>query len=268
MSSKLPSMQFYPGDWLKDPNLRRCSHTAKGVWIDVLCLAFEGSERGVFITADVPWSLQDIGCAIGGNLDVTLEGLRELVSKGVLRQRDDGAYYSKRMVEDELRRKYEREKKSNQRRRAEEPEESPEDVPEMSPTCPDSVPALSPHSSSSSSREEKSSLSHLRASAQNDHPVPGDVREVISAGAMHGIPPDECERYFLMRAADGWRTKFDGKNGVQFVPIRNWVMDLQKQHSYGNLRANEKHTTTTSNHGKPSSNYEKSILRAVTTGAV
>lgn len=272
MSSKLPSMQFYPGDWLKDPNLRRCSHTAKGVWMDALCLAFEGSVRGVFITSDVPWSLQDIGCAIGGNLDVTIEGLRELVSKGVLRQREDGAYYSKRLVEDEARRQYERNKKANQRRRSDEEleqfEDVPQDVPEMSPTSPESVPALSPRSSSSSSREEKSSLTHTRAPVQADPLIyPKSEEEVIAAGSIHGIPPDECRRYFLMRASDDWHSKFDGKGGVAMVPIRNWVMDLQKQHSYGNLKSNEK-PTKTNNHGQPSSNYERSVLRAVKTGAV
>ena len=147
-SRKLPSFAFYPGDWLKDPNLRRCSHTAKGVWIDVLCLAFEGSVRGVFVTGDVPWSLKDIGCAIGGNLDVTIEGLQELVSKGVLKQREDGAYYSKRMVDDETQRVSERERKANQR--AAPVGDSPAFVPALSRQSPDVVPHLSHRSSSSS----------------------------------------------------------------------------------------------------------------------
>jgi hypothetical protein len=265
-------MQFYPGDWLKDPDLRRCSHNAKGVWIDALCLAFEGSQRGVFATADVPWSLDEIGCAIGGNSDLTMQGLRELVTKGVMKQREDKTYYCKRMVEDEDRRQYERNKKANQRRRSDEDSEQYEDVPQnvpaMSPTSPAPVPALSPRSSSSSSREEKSSLSHTREPAQADPPLyPKSEEEVIAAGSMHGIPPDECRRYFLMRATDGWQTKFDGKGGVAMVPIRNWVLDLRKQFEYGNLKTNEKPTRNTT-HGQPSSNYERSVLRAVKTGAV
>ena len=30
-----PSFQFYPADWLGNTNLRRCSHSEKGAWIDV-----------------------------------------------------------------------------------------------------------------------------------------------------------------------------------------------------------------------------------------
>jgi hypothetical protein len=44
--AKLPSFQFYPGDWLKDPQLRMASMSTKGIWIDSLCAAFEAKERG------------------------------------------------------------------------------------------------------------------------------------------------------------------------------------------------------------------------------
>jgi hypothetical protein len=51
--SKLPSFQFYPGDWLKDPQLRMASMSSKGIWIDLLCAMFEAKERGALAaTAD------------------------------------------------------------------------------------------------------------------------------------------------------------------------------------------------------------------------
>jgi hypothetical protein len=43
---KLPSFQFYPGDWMKDPALRSVSLEARGLWIDMLCLLFESGRRG------------------------------------------------------------------------------------------------------------------------------------------------------------------------------------------------------------------------------
>jgi hypothetical protein len=43
---KLPSFQFYPGDWLKDLQLRMPSMSSKGIWIDLLCAMFEAKERG------------------------------------------------------------------------------------------------------------------------------------------------------------------------------------------------------------------------------
>ena len=111
MKNKLPAFQFYPGDWMKDADLRRCSHASKGVWIDMLCLAFECEVRGVFVTAGRPWTIQEIACAVGGNADVTLACIQELVDKGVAKKRcEDGAIYCKRMVCDE-----ESRKKSNER---------------------------------------------------------------------------------------------------------------------------------------------------------
>ena len=44
---KLPAFQFYPGDWRKDPNLCRCSHAAKGVWIDMI----SDSKIGMYVSA-------------------------------------------------------------------------------------------------------------------------------------------------------------------------------------------------------------------------
>lgn len=51
MSRKLPAMQFYPGDWLKDTSV--LSATARGVWISILVAMWDRSPRGV-ITASVP----------------------------------------------------------------------------------------------------------------------------------------------------------------------------------------------------------------------
>lgn len=43
---KLPSMQFYTGDWLKDPSIRRLSPAARGLWFDMLCFMWESPRRG------------------------------------------------------------------------------------------------------------------------------------------------------------------------------------------------------------------------------
>lgn len=98
---KRPSFQFYPGDWMKDPDLRRCSHNARGVWIDMLCLMFECSDRGVLASQDVPWTDREVAGAIGGDPADAIAGIGELVAKGVVRRRADGALYSSRLVADE-----------------------------------------------------------------------------------------------------------------------------------------------------------------------
>lgn len=103
--SKLPSFMFYPGDWAKDPCLRRCSHAAKGVWIDMLCLMFEGQERGYLATSGVAWSDDDIAQAVGGDKSIVLACINELTLKGVAKRDTRGAIYNSRMVVDEHKRK-------------------------------------------------------------------------------------------------------------------------------------------------------------------
>ncbi len=104
MTKKLPAFQFYPGDWLKDPNLRRCTHAAKGVWIDLLCLMFESEERGVLVSSQRAWSDDEIVLAVGGDSAVVRACVQELTLKGVCNRRQDGALYSKRLVRDEHKR--------------------------------------------------------------------------------------------------------------------------------------------------------------------
>lgn len=86
---------------MKDPNLRRCSHAARGVWVDMLCLMFECSPRGVLITGSSPWSRDDVAAAVGGNVDVARGCVDELVAKGVCGVREDGALFNRRMMRDD-----------------------------------------------------------------------------------------------------------------------------------------------------------------------
>lgn len=96
--AKQPSFQFYPGDWLKDPALQSCSAAAIGAFINLLCYAFECEPRGYLITNGVPWTIQRMA-----NMGkVKSKMVRQLVDVGVFKlDAHLGAYFSKRMVEDE-----------------------------------------------------------------------------------------------------------------------------------------------------------------------
>jgi hypothetical protein len=113
---KLPGFTFYPGDWQKDPSLRRCSKAAKGVWMDMLCLLFECPVRGVFVDAGGrPWGDEEIAAAIGGDMSSNLECMQELLAKGVAQRDARGAIFSRRMVRDEQERQAAKERKRKQR---------------------------------------------------------------------------------------------------------------------------------------------------------
>lgn len=102
---KLPSFQFYPGDWLKDSAVRRCSHAARGFWIDLLCVMFDCEQRGILATGENPWSDDEIAASVTGSATTNLTLLCELLSKGVCSRNEAGAIFSRRMVRDENLRK-------------------------------------------------------------------------------------------------------------------------------------------------------------------
>ena len=99
MAPKRPAIMFYPGDWMKDPCLRRCSPAARGVFIDLLCLMHEMPTRGVLRDASgAAWSAQDASDAIQG---AKVEHVDELVDKGVVRRsRREHILFSARMLRD------------------------------------------------------------------------------------------------------------------------------------------------------------------------
>lgn len=73
---KRPSFQFYPGDWLSNGNLRRCTDAEQGVWVRVLCVLHDQDEYGV-----VRWTLKELAQAA----NTTPSVLKSLVKKGVLK---------------------------------------------------------------------------------------------------------------------------------------------------------------------------------------
>jgi hypothetical protein len=79
---KRPSFQFYPADWRKDANLRRCSPAARGVWMDILCVLHDSDEYGI-----VRWPLKELCSAAGASAAL----VRELVEKRVIKGCDKGA---------------------------------------------------------------------------------------------------------------------------------------------------------------------------------
>jgi hypothetical protein len=100
MTSKLPSIQFYPGDWMKDPELRSVSLEARGLWIDLLCMMSESVPRGYLqINGKAPSETQ-IARMVGCSMEEISRGLCELSNAGVFSTTKAGVIFSRRMVKD------------------------------------------------------------------------------------------------------------------------------------------------------------------------
>jgi hypothetical protein len=103
--AKLPSFQFYPGDWMKDPLLRCVSAAGRGLWIDLLCLMFESAHRGFLeLPNGEPMTAIHLGRMTGVEHGEVQSLLQELETAGVFSRTERGTIYSRRMLRDESKR--------------------------------------------------------------------------------------------------------------------------------------------------------------------
>lgn len=98
---KRPAFQFYPADWRKDVELRSCSIAARGLWIDMLCIAHECEPYGHLTVNGKAMTAAQIAGQVGLPALQCAKLLSELLDNGVARKTASGVIYSKRMTDDE-----------------------------------------------------------------------------------------------------------------------------------------------------------------------
>jgi len=161
--SKIPSFQFYPGDWLRD-NISGCSLEAQGLWLRMMILMHDSERYGYLSMDGVPippgFVARKCGCDTLRQYTTLLE---ELTKAGIPSRTPEGVIYSRRMVRDAHDRERKTRNQAEKRLRDKENSEdmSPEKSPAMSPPCHHGVTEASPRSSSSSSSSKKDTLAHL-----------------------------------------------------------------------------------------------------------
>ena len=106
MSRKLPAIQFYTGDWLKDEGVNLSSLAAQGLWINMLCYMNASPVRGTLAKANgEPMTVEDLAHLVRITPAVCKGLLDELVNNNVPTVEYDGAkvpmFTSRRMVADE-----------------------------------------------------------------------------------------------------------------------------------------------------------------------
>lgn len=91
---------FQPEDWLSDSKLSLCSYATKGAWMDLMCYMFKSKRVGYLVVDDMKLTREHIRRMLKCSDAEFDEIWKELIEYGVMRQHEDGAYYSKRMVQD------------------------------------------------------------------------------------------------------------------------------------------------------------------------
>jgi hypothetical protein len=100
---KLPSFQFYPGDWKKDPGIQSLSYHDRGVWFEMMLIMHESPQRGKLLMPTGKPFPQDALARLlhldNQNLSTTLTTLRDFGVSGF--DDDTGAITCRRMIRDE-----------------------------------------------------------------------------------------------------------------------------------------------------------------------
>ena len=96
---KLGWIKFYPKDWLAD-RVAGCTPSAQGTWLRMLILMHDCETYGVLTIDGKPMSDEFIARSIGQTLVEYKTNLAELESVGVVKRAEDGAIFSKRMIQD------------------------------------------------------------------------------------------------------------------------------------------------------------------------
>lgn len=87
-------------DWMSDPNVRACSLAARGLWMDLLCVAGANREREhgfVLVAGRVP-SSTEVARLVGSSVGEVDSLLAELETNGVFSRDRRRAIYCRRMV--------------------------------------------------------------------------------------------------------------------------------------------------------------------------
>lgn len=93
-------MKFYPRDWRGDQALRAVSVSARGLWIDCLCIMHEAKPYGHLVLNGSSIDGDTLARMTGVPVDVVSALMAELRQAGVLSVTGKGVVFSRRMTKD------------------------------------------------------------------------------------------------------------------------------------------------------------------------
>ena len=97
---KSPAFQFYPGDWIKDPALRACTVSARGIWFDMICFMHQSIRYGYFLAGNKIPTIEEAARMLGCSPIEFKDALVELERFDVFSRDDEGIIFSRRMLRD------------------------------------------------------------------------------------------------------------------------------------------------------------------------
>lgn len=98
---ELPALQWYSGDWRKDPGVRVLTFEQRGIWFEMLMVMHESERRGALVLNGKPMSEDQIAQVIGCDPKRFKGALAVILDTGVASKDESGAVICRRMIKDE-----------------------------------------------------------------------------------------------------------------------------------------------------------------------
>ena len=100
VEKRQPWMRFYTADWRGDAGLRAVGYAARGLWMDMLSLMHEAIPYGHLVLNGQALDSTRLAARLGGTAKEVEQLLQRLENEAVFSRTEDGAIYSRRMVND------------------------------------------------------------------------------------------------------------------------------------------------------------------------
>lgn len=102
MIHKLPALQFYVGDWRKDPGVQSLDYETRGIWLEILCIMHESEDRGKLMLNGKPMPMEALCRLLGLDNQNLTKALTKILEYGVASiDSNSQIIFSRRMVRDE-----------------------------------------------------------------------------------------------------------------------------------------------------------------------
>ena len=223
--SKLPSFAFYPGDWLKDPQLRMASLASRAIWFDLICAMWEAPERGA-IEGTPAQFCKLAGCS-ADEFSLFLSEAKSLRFANVrqVSAEAEGAIRveCRRVLREEKQRQVWAKQKSRQRGRIESGAKSADCPPNVREVSAQSPASLSSSSSSSRKRERVSKAEKQNPDRYRDwlrsvlipaFPIAGRCQEASALRHLRKTRPSESELTAFITQLESWKPSW-AESGFQ-----------------------------------------------------
>lgn len=236
--TKLPALQWYTGDWRKDPGVQSLDYFERGVWFEIINIMHESEERGRLVLAGNPMPDEALARLLGLDNQNLTKVLTKLLDYGVASRADDGTLICRRMIRDENLRQIRTEsgkKGGNPSLVNQNPTKPPTKIQPKPETEVNQISTPSSSSSSSTSVKEKE-LSY-ESSQKKGSRIPDDF-EVTPEMATWA--KTECPGVGFTVETEKFRNYYLAKTGRDATKLdwpatwRNWILNARDRYGPSN----------------------------------